>query len=55
MSTIELWVKEGDTKREFYFCLENISTNAIHGVMSTHKSNRICRRLGIKEFEYKPT
>ena len=53
ISTIDLWVKEGDTKSEFYFCLGNLSTNAIHGFMATHKCNRICRTLGFKEFEDK--
>ena len=51
--TIDLWVKEGDTKNEFSFCLGNLSTNAIHGFMVTHKCNRICRTLGFKEFENK--
>ena len=33
IATIDLWVKEGGTKSEFYFCLGNLSTNAIHGFM----------------------
>ena len=53
IATIDIRVKEGDTKSEFYFCLGNLSTNAIHGFMATHKCNRICRTLGFKEFEDK--
>ena len=33
IATIDLWVKKGGTKSEFYFCLGNLSTNAIHGFM----------------------
>ena len=45
IAAIDLRVKEGGTKNKFYFCLKNLSTSAIHGFMSTHKSNRICRTL----------
>ena len=30
IATIDLRVKEGGIKSEFYFCLGNLSTNAIH-------------------------
>ena len=53
IATIDPRVKEGGTKSEFYFYLGNLSTNAIHGFMSTHKYNRICGTLGFKEFEGK--
>ena len=45
MASIDLQVKECGTKSEFYLRLGNLSTNAIHGFMSTHKCNPICRTL----------
>ena len=51
IAAIDLRVKMGGTKNKFYFCLENLSTSAIHGFMSTHKCNRICRTLGSKNLK----
>ena len=47
------WITEGGTKSEFYFCLGNLSTNEIHGFMSTHKCNWTCRTICFKKFEDK--
>ena len=49
IAVINLWVKERNTKNEFYFYLENLSTNAIDEFMSTHKCNRICRTLDLNK------
>ena len=53
IATIDLRVKEGGTKSEFYFCLGNLSKNAVHICMSAHKCNPVYRTLGFKEFEDK--
>ena len=51
--TINLWVKRGATKTGSYFCLGKLSTNVVHGLMSTHKCSQTCRTLGFKEYEEK--
>lgn len=51
VTNINLRIKKGGTKSEFYFRLGKLSTNVIHGFMSNHKCDPICRTLDFKEFE----
>ena len=48
VTNINVRIKQGSTKSEFYFRLGNLSINVIHGFMSTYKCDPT---LDFKEFE----
>ena len=52
LPSTDIFVDKDNAKYNLYFCLGNLSTNAIEIFMTSDRCNKMCKSLGFKKFKH---
>ena len=52
LTSTDIFVDKDNAKYDLYFCLGNLSINAIEIFMTSDRCNKMCKSLGFKKFKH---